>query len=138
MNTASEEHSFDMGFKRIIGGAKIQDPRACRLFPGGSLRLNSRDGEGGGWGTLGTSLLIMNDSALHINNFGVGESYSPFPLLDATSPFLTPTALVVFIIIFLVLRWGGVNISRNPLPQISHEFSRRIPPVGDIRYKTGK
>ena len=80
----------------------------------------------------------MHGITLHLDNIGVGRSYYPSPLLDATSPVPPPTALVVFIIILIVLRGGGVGRSAKPIPQLSHEFSKILPPVGGSRYKTGK
>ena len=80
----------------------------------------------------------MYVSSHHLNDIVQGGSYSYLPIIDATEPIPPPNTLVVSVIILILLRGAGVNNSKNTLPQLSHEFPRRLMPGEANRNKTGK
>ena len=80
----------------------------------------------------------MYVSSHHLNEIGQGGSTSSLPIIEVTEPTPPPNTLVVFVIILIFLRGGDVNNSKNPLPQLSHDFPQRLMPGEAKRYKTRK
>ena len=79
--------------------------------------------------------LYLSYMTAHYTSMRAGKEgpLIPPPLLDATEPVTYPIAYMLFIIILIVLRGGGVGRGGNNIPQLYHDFVQRLAPGGARR-----